>query len=182
MINIFLRIPTDRLTVRAGSTDVNSGGIIRSVTEIKVHPNYRNFINDIAILKLSRPLEFSNGLQPIALAKQLPKPAADIVTSGWGRLRTGGRTPNILQFNTLKLISNEECRRRIGNVPTSILCLSHTIGNGVCNGDSGGPAVYENYLVGVTNFVIGGCGSNAPDGYANVPVFYNWILNNTDLK
>ncbi|KAI8127782.1 Serine protease SP24D [Lucilia cuprina] len=170
------------MTIRAGSREVNSGGIIVGVSKVIVHPDYKNFNNDIAVIKLSKPLELSGSIQPIALAKQNPKSGVKVVTSGWGRLRTGGDTPQILQFNTLTSISNAECKRRIGNVATSILCLGHTNGNGVCNGDSGGPAVYNNQLVGVTNFIVGGCGSNAPDGYASVAFFSSWIRNNTDLK
>lgn len=160
---------------------MNSGGLVVGVSEINVHPNYSNFNNDIAVLKLTEPLEFSRSIQPIALATQSPKVGSKVVTSGWGRLRTGGATPQILQFNTLVSISNAECRRRIGNVPTSILCLGHTVANGVCSGDSGGPAVFNNQLVGVTNFVVGECGSNAPDGYASVAYFGNWIRGKTGL-
>lgn len=161
---------------------VDNGGIISKVSRVEVHPNYKSFNNDVAVVKLSNALKFNKSVQPIALAVESPKPGIRVVTTGWGRLRTGGTTPQILQYNTLLSISNVECTRRIGNVPTSILCLGHTSGNGVCNGDSGGPAVYNNLLIGVTNFVVGGCGSNAPDGYANVAYFSNWIRNNTDLK
>ncbi|XP_065363290.1 serine protease SP24D-like [Calliphora vicina] len=176
------KTPVSIITIRAGSREVDSGGVTVGVSQVNVHPNYRNFNNDIAVVKLSKPLELNGSIQPIALATKSLKPGVKVVTTGWGRLRTGGDTPQILQFNTLISISNAECKRRIGNVATSTLCLSHTVGNGVCNGDSGGPAVYKNQLVGVTNFVVGGCGSNAPDGYASVAFYSSWIRSNTDLK
>lgn len=40
---------------------------------------------------------------------------------------------------------------------------------------SGGPAIADGKLVGVANFVVGGCGSKYPDGYAKVSFFKNWI-------
>jgi secreted trypsin-like serine protease len=40
---------------------------------------------------------------------------------------------------------------------------------------SGGPAIANGKLVGVANFVVGGCGSFFPDGYAKVSYFKNWI-------
>lgn len=42
-------------------------------------------------------------------------------------------------------------------------------------GDSGGSAAYKNELIGVANFVVFGCGSNNPDGYASIPFFIDWI-------
>lgn len=151
------------------------------VAEVKPHPNYRNYNNDIAVLKLAKPLQFNESIKPIRLATKALIPGSSVVTSGWGRLRTGGSTPQILQFTRLLAMSNQECRRRIGSVPTSILCLEHSGGNGVCNGDSGGPAIHNNQLVGVTNFVVGGCGTNYPDGYASIVSFNSWIKSNTDL-
>lgn len=35
--------------------------------------------------------------------------------------------------------------------------------------------MYEGKLVGVANFVMYGCGSTYPDGYAKVPFFIDWI-------
>jgi len=55
------------------------------------------------------------------------------------------------------------------------------VDNGACNGDSGGPAVYNNQLVGVAGFVVDGCGSTYPDGYARVFYFKEWIKNHSDV-
>lgn len=40
---------------------------------------------------------------------------------------------------------------------------------------SGGPAIADGKLIGVANFVVGGCGSSFPDGYAKVSFFKSWI-------
>lgn len=45
----------------------------------------------------------------------------------------------------------------------------------IFQGDSGGSAMYEGKLVGVANFVMSGCGSTYPDGYAKVSFFVDWI-------
>ncbi|KAM7347493.1 transmembrane protease serine 9-like [Cochliomyia hominivorax] len=175
------KLPVSIMSIHAGSIEVNTGGIIRQVSEVKVHPNYENFNNDIAVIKMQEPLEWSEHIQQVSLAEVQPEPGAEVITSGWGRLRTGGGIPQILQYNKLFSIGNEECRRLIGNVPPSVLCLGHIRGNGVCNGDSGGPAVYNNSLVGITNFIVGECGSNIPDGYASISYLIKWINSNTDL-
>lgn len=179
----YFRLPVSFLTIRAGSNLLNSGGVVVQVTAATIHPSYRSsgFNNDIAVLRLSSLLTLSNQIRTIPLATTEVPAGAAVVTSGWGRVSNGGSLPNRLQFNTLNAINNAECRRRIGNVPTSILCLAHRSGNGVCSGDSGGPAVYNDQLVGVTNFVINRCGTTAPDGYAKISSFVNWIRENLDL-
>ncbi|XP_061398828.1 trypsin delta-like [Musca vetustissima] len=174
-------IPASRLNVRVGSRFYNSGGEVVGISEVKIHPSYRRSDNDIALLKLSKPLEFSDNIKNITIARKAPADGTAVVTSGWGLLRNSGSTPNELQYTTMTALSHTNCRRRLWTVSGTVLCLAPRNGNGVCGGDSGGPAVYNNELVGVTNFVVGGCGSRFPDGYANVAYHYSFIKNNSDL-
>ncbi|XP_073833442.1 serine protease SP24D-like [Musca autumnalis] len=170
-----------RLNVRVGSLFYNSGGEVIGVSQVKVHPSYRRTVNDIALLKLSKPLVFTDKIKPIAIAKQSPADGVAVITSGWGLLRRSGPTPRELQYTTMTALSQNNCRRRLWSVSSTVLCLAPRSGNGVCSGDSGGPAVYNNELVGVTNYVVGGCGSRYPDGYANAAYHYSFIKNNSDL-
>lgn len=163
------------LNVRAGSNDRFSGGVINQVVEVIVHEDYGNFLNDVALLRLETPFIYSSTIQAIALPKQNTPDDADIIISGWGRLTQGGDLPRYLQWNTLKSLSRDECQQRIGYGYPNILCLIHEVNNGACNGDSGGPAHYNNEIVGIAGFVYGGCGTNNPDGYARVFSFVDWI-------
>uniref|UniRef100_A0A1L8EA47 Putative serine protease sp24d-like protein n=1 Tax=Haematobia irritans TaxID=7368 RepID=A0A1L8EA47_HAEIR len=169
------------LTIQAGSTRKDSGGQVVGVSEIKVHPLYEDLANDIALLKLSSPLIFNANVSAIELSRHDPPTGLPVTTSGWGRLSDGGKAPLVLQYDTLLAVTNKDCQRYLYSLPESVICLYHAYGNGVCNGDSGGPAVYNNQLVGVTNFVIGECGSSYPDGYASVAYHHNWIEENSDL-
>uniref|UniRef100_A0A1I8NZT7 Peptidase S1 domain-containing protein n=1 Tax=Stomoxys calcitrans TaxID=35570 RepID=A0A1I8NZT7_STOCA len=174
--------PAWTLTIRAGSRLVNSGGQVVRVSEVKIHPSYRNFGNDIALLKLSQPVKFNDTVKAIALARKAPPSGAAVLTSGWGRLgKSIPNTPRVLQYTILNALTNGECKRRLLFVEPNILCLAHPAGKGVCSGDSGGPAVYKNELVGVTNYVVAGCASAYPDGYANVAYHYNWLKSNAGL-
>lgn len=163
------------LNVRAGSNDRFSGGVINQVVEVIVHEEYGNFLNDLALLRLETPFIYSSSIQAIALPKQNTPDDADIIISGWGRLTHGGDLPRYLQWNTLKSLSRDECQQRINYGQPNILCLIHEPNNGACNGDSGGPAHYNNEIVGIAGFVYGGCGSSNPDGYARVYSFVDWI-------
>ncbi|XP_013110304.1 chymotrypsin-1 [Stomoxys calcitrans] len=168
------------LSIMAGSNRRNSGGQQRDVSEIKVHPNYTGSGNDsdIALLKLSSPLELNDDVQTIALATEEPPLAALVTASGWGRLSEGGARPDILQYINMIALPNSECRTwtRVSN---NVICLLHLDGQGACNGDSGGPAVYNNELVGVANAVFGECGTFGPDVYSSVAFHRDWVLRNS---
>ncbi|XP_013110296.2 serine protease SP24D-like [Stomoxys calcitrans] len=167
------------LTIYAGSNYINSGGLVLKVAEVKVHPSYKGGNNDIALLKLTLPLIFNEHLRAIPLAVHDSPTGVPVITSGWGRLSDGGTRPQILQYNTLMAVNHLDCTRWISGLPSSVFCLAHTFGNGVCNGDSGGSAVYNNTLVGVTNFVVGNCGTHYPDVYASVPYHLKWLRENS---
>lgn len=67
---------------------------LRGVKRIISHPDYNQmtFDYDIALLELSKPLEFTNTIQPICLPASshiFPAGMACWVT-GWGALREGG--------------------------------------------------------------------------------------------
>lgn len=76
--------------VRIGSTSKTSGGLYLPASLAIYHPLYddENLDNDIAVLKVSEPLEFDENISSIAL----PDPEPEFVggdlarISGWGRL------------------------------------------------------------------------------------------------
>uniref|UniRef100_A0A1L8EAP4 Putative serine protease sp24d-like protein n=1 Tax=Haematobia irritans TaxID=7368 RepID=A0A1L8EAP4_HAEIR len=170
--------PPELFQVRVGSVDRINGGTLVYIKRIIVHENYGNFLNDVALLELMEPLEWSNTIKPIEMADSEVPSGEDVIVSGWGRLFTGGPIPQRLQWNTLKALTTEECEKAIEWGYDSLICLAHTQNNGVCNGDSGGPATYQGKLVGVAGFVVDGCGSTNPDGYAKVFYHKKWILEN----
>ncbi|XP_036319392.1 serine protease SP24D-like [Rhagoletis pomonella] len=171
--------PAKYFQVRVGSIQRTAGGKLLQLKRITVNKAYGNFLNDVAVLELEQPLVFTDNIQPIELADEEVPVGEDVIISGWGRLYTGGPIPHRLQWNTLKALNTEQCDELIGMGDDSLICLAHEADNGACNGDSGGPATYNGKLVGLAGFVVNGCGSTYPDGYAKVAYHRNWILANT---
>jgi len=71
----------------------------RNVDEIIGHPDYssRDLTNDICLLKLQEPLEMTEWVQPIPLARAESEAGADMIVTGWGTLNEGGFSlPNVL--------------------------------------------------------------------------------------
>uniref|UniRef100_A0A1I8MFE3 Uncharacterized protein n=1 Tax=Musca domestica TaxID=7370 RepID=A0A1I8MFE3_MUSDO len=173
------KLPASLISIRAGSRFYDRGGQVVQAVETTVHPDYQDFDNDIGLVKLSLPLEFNARVKAIPLASQEPPTGVPVVTSGWGRTSSNGTVVKLLRYNTLTALTSLDCSRRLPAIPESVICLAHSAGNGVCNGDSGGPAVYNNQLVGVTNYMVRTCGSTKPDAYASVAYFAEWIRENS---
>lgn len=172
-------IQPSQITVLAGTINLRRGGIRRSVQRIIPHERYGNFQNDIALLELTQSYLPSSSIRTISLARAEVPAGSTVIISGWGRLFANGPIPNELQYNRVTAVSARECAAQTG-INAGLLCLQSPVNNGACNGDSGGPAVYNNQLVGVANFVINYCGSGAPDGYAKVSDFVRWIESNVN--
>ncbi|XP_049541881.1 serine protease SP24D-like [Anopheles darlingi] len=167
-------IPAASLTVLAGTINLNTGGLRRAVARVLPHERYGNFRNDVALLLLQQPLATSSTIRPIALRTAEVPAGSEIIISGWGRIFSGGPVSTWLRFNRATVLASQRCAAVTG-IPSGLICFTSPINNGACNGDSGGPAVMNNELVGVANFIINYCGSGNPDGYAKVSDYVPWI-------
>ncbi|XP_017069639.2 trypsin alpha-like [Drosophila eugracilis] len=161
--------------VRAGSALKNSGGTLSKVATLILHEEYhsKNLLNDIAIMRLSQPLELSHKVQTIPLAERYPVPGTIAFTSGSGEALDEDGTPigpiklqgTFLRIQPLHTCTNLFFTRR------DLICAGSS-GQTACIGDSGGPLIVDQKLVGVTSFQ----GCIDPTLFANVPYFRKWIL------
>ena len=175
------------LSIRAGSLLRNSGGVLRNVQRVLVHPNYNSArsVSDIALLQLSSPLELNNStIRAVPLASQPLPGRTPIQVSGWGNIRTRGPLAAQLKYINTRSITNRNCRRLLSDITNTVLCLRSNRGVGVCFGDSGGPAYNRNAdrLVGVVSFGVPPCGSNAPSGFGKISFHYAWLSRNADIQ
>ena len=66
--------------------------------------------------------------------------------TGWGKLRSGGSTPKILQEAQVPIVTIEECKRIYkSKITDRMLCAGFPRGGvDTCQGDSGGMKVHNN--------------------------------------
>ena len=101
--------------------------------------------------------------------------------TGWGRLSSGGATPDKLQQVSVPIASRARCDKAYPNkIHDSMICAGVDQGGiDSCQGDSGGPMVCENggrfYVHGATSWGYG-CAAPGKFGvYAKVKYLLPWI-------
>uniref|UniRef100_A0A336LUB3 Phenoloxidase-activating factor 2 n=1 Tax=Culicoides sonorensis TaxID=179676 RepID=A0A336LUB3_CULSO len=183
------------LRVRLGEWDVNHDVefypfVERDVSSITIHPQYYagTLENDIAILKLDRPVDLAQA--PHIGIPCLPDTRNDFTgkrcwTTGWGKDAFGdfGKYQNILKEVDVPVISHGQCQAqlrqtRLGytyNLNPGMLCAGGEEGKDAW----GGPLVCEQnnvwYLAGIVSWGIG-CGhANVPGVYVRVSSYRQWI-------
>ncbi|XP_015438403.1 PREDICTED: uncharacterized protein LOC107193471 [Dufourea novaeangliae] len=156
---------------------------------ISLYPEYidNGFINDIAMLRLEKPVIFSDYVRPICLPEAEPKSGTMCTVTGWGQLFEIGRIfPDTLQEVQLPVISTEECRRKtlflpLYRITSGMLCAGlKDGGRDACLGDSGGPLVCSGSdnkytLHGITSNGYGCARPGRPGVYTKVHHYLPWI-------
>ncbi|KAM5340663.1 transmembrane protease serine 11D [Glossophaga mutica] len=164
------------------------------INTILIHNNYNSGTheNDIAVVKLSRPVTFNNDIRMVCLpeAAQNISPGSAAYVTGWGSEINGGNTVRDLQQGQVYIISNNVCNAPIsydGAVLPGMLCAGLPQGGvDACRGDSGGPLVQQDsrrlwFLVGIVSWGYQ-CGlADKPGVYTRVTAYRNWITQQTGI-
>ncbi|XP_055532603.1 collagenase-like [Wyeomyia smithii] len=167
----------------------NDGRTVLNATEYTRHPDYDGdtISNDVALIKLPEKVQFSDRIKPVALPTGHDSYDRRMaVVSGWGKQRdVMGGAARRLQYATLKVIKNNECRLLYGPaVQSTTLCCRGENRQSTCNGDSGGPLVLEDdkKLIGVVSFGHAiGCEKMLPVAFARVTEYTEWIQETTGI-
>lgn len=120
------------------------------VSKIFSHPSYQRSTlnNDIAIIKLSRPVKFGKFVSPVCLPDNDVPVGTECYITGWGKTRHPGSMTHILQQAKLPVADSKVCHDLNRNtipipITKAMVCAGHggaTRKSG-CHGDSGGPFV-----------------------------------------
>ncbi|EFN86241.1 proclotting enzyme [Harpegnathos saltator] len=181
-----------RLTVRIGDYNIKTNTEIRHIEKrIQRVVRHRGFnaqtlYNDVALLTMNEPVEFTEQIRPICLPSGSQLYSGKTATViGWGSLREGGVQPAVLQEVSIPVWSNSECKLKYGiaapgGIVDSFLCAGQAAKDS-CSGDSGGPLMINDgrwTQVGIVSWGIG-CGKGQyPGVYTRVTHFLPWIYKN----
>lgn len=172
---VWERMATD-INVHLGSHQrlaMDSTEMLVGVDDVCVTPNFRTTgktagFEDIAILKLSHPVNTSATVQPVCLPASGQELAggSELYITGWGTTKAKNMKSKSLELKQLltTAIPTKECSNSDGvPAPPSRFCGTHHSGSS-CYGDSGGPVVHNaNGTWTLHGIVTGGpivCGSN----------------------
>merc|ERR1712106_162971 len=145
--------------------------------------------NDIAILKLSKDLTFSDKIKPVCLPTSATKDYSGKAStvSGWGGTKAYTPMAPVDQPRQCALKeaivdilkpSSTKCSNFLGDSSSTTRLCAWGKGKDACQGDSGGPlTVAENgkyVLLGVVSYGSG-CATENPGVYARVQGFLPWM-------
>ncbi|XP_060112693.1 serine protease 27-like isoform X1 [Heteronotia binoei] len=175
----------------------SEGRQIFSMSKICSHPDFDGHdgsSGDIAVVKLSSSITFTNDVLPICLPNssvQFPDGEMCWVT-GWGQIKVGVNLPppQTLQELEVPIINRDACNELFSINPEAdldpnpvkedMICAGYTGGGkDACQGDSGGPLVCPReegwILAGVVSWGEGCALANRPGVYTSVPYYDDWI-------
>lgn len=191
----------DPEVVRLGEHDISTQGetaepaLDLQIAGVTQHPGWdpATLDNDIAIVKLSTNVTFSQTIAPVCLPgdytdTDLPSLLSDLapVVVGWGATRTFGPAQTLLHQASVPMVTGDRCSAAYSEVNVEIgenkVCAG-VGGTDTCNGDSGGPLLADKLgntwsVVGITSFGVE-CGRpDFPGVYTRVDRYLDWIRDN----
>uniref|UniRef100_A0A8D3CPW2 Peptidase S1 domain-containing protein n=1 Tax=Scophthalmus maximus TaxID=52904 RepID=A0A8D3CPW2_SCOMX len=168
---------------RDSQQGLNLNEVSRTVSQVINHPAYNENTNnnDITLLRLSSPVDFSDYIRPVCLAadnSSFPSGTSCWVT-GWGNTSSPPDT-NRLQEVRVPVVSQAQCQQSYSSLTNNMICAGLTEGGkDSCQGDSGGPLVSRGVSswvqAGVVSFGSGCAEPNFPGVYTRVSQYQTWI-------
>lgn len=180
---------SDGIRVHLGSwrrSTLDKGELATSVKEMCIHQNFSGSTNDIAIITLAQPVNFTTAIRPVCLPyrKETLPTDSEAYTAGWtARPRKANRrTRRSLKELKLTLLSKNTCLKYFDiALSDDVLCAPHD-GGSLCEGDSGAP-IMQNiggnwFLQGVLSGGPPTCGdSTLPMVFTRVASFMDNFIN-----
>lgn len=157
-----------------------SGGAFYKVELIKNYFNYDAATrrHDLSLVKSIDKITFDDLVMPISITSKFKDISGVAVMCGWGNTFTNPDAyRKVLQYIFVTMIRNVDCvnpHAAGGAVKKNILCTWSHNGQGIqCGGDSGGPLIHNQKLVGISSW--GSCQQGDFDVFTRVSEYYYWI-------
>ncbi|CAG2176598.1 unnamed protein product, partial [Oppiella nova] len=164
--------------LRCGTLKHAEPGTDFNIAEFIVHPEFNHgayMDNDIALIKLASEIPLGTGnMDKISLPDQGSdmEPGAMITVTGWGYLQSGsGVNADNLQTVDLPAVLRADCVNDypFHDITDNMSCAGYDEGGkDSCTNDSGGPAKYNNVLVGIVSMGFECAKPHQPGIYARV--------------
>ncbi|XP_078234888.1 serine protease 27-like [Pogona vitticeps] len=173
--------------------------ISSAVCKIIVHPYYVGQAQsaDIALVRLEKPVNFSQTILPICLPSSSDKFPVNTScwATGWGKFSSTPLIARILQEVEMPILDSGECEEMYHNgtedetmpenhklIYEDMICAGYPEGQkDTCQGDSGGPLACRLndtwFLAGVVSFGFGCANPNRPGIYTRTISYLDWIQN-----
>ncbi|KAM9811143.1 granzyme K-like [Neosynchiropus ocellatus] len=152
----------------------------RRVTQLVIHPDYNSdtFVSDLMLLELESPVTETETVKWLTVREsaKYPETGMKCLVAGWGITNYTLQTrTDVLLSATVTVIDRQKCNSQEYYdhdpvITTGMICAGSAGDDhsDTCAGDSGGPLLCDNSLVGVTSFGFD-C------GVADKPGVYSYI-------
>ncbi|XP_015241266.1 PREDICTED: transmembrane protease serine 9-like, partial [Cyprinodon variegatus] len=176
---------------RQRQEESNPNEVVRKATQITIHPNfsYSTADNDIALIRLSGPVNFTSYISPVCLAASDSTFYSGVESwvTGWGNIGDFEPLPSPGNLSEVEaqIVGNGQCRCDYSDqgyirITDNMICAGFQEGiKGPCFGDSGGPLVSKQgdrwIQAGVVSFGVGCAEPKFPAVYARVSQYESWI-------
>ncbi|XP_016946675.1 trypsin beta-like [Drosophila biarmipes] len=178
------------IKVRLGSTDRSIGVTEVAVCNITIHEKFssHSIHNNLAMLKLCRPLKATKTIKNIPLVSKFPADGTHAVSIGWASFRWWAmfwtkcldELAHKMMKAEVKVYNHKKCLGlwpatapfRANHPITEDLFCTNKAGNESCSFDMGSPLTVDGKVVGI--LTRGGC-SQRPEMYTNLIHFKDWL-------
>ncbi len=167
-------------------TKYEAGESSIDVCGIQIHSHYHSVFEDIALLELCDPVQYTTTTQPIKFASKVEYEkfqSSNVIVAGWGSLREQQRGSNVLMKVQVPQVDTETCKRSYPWLADGMICAGNMTHGGIdsCQGDSGGPlwatslGTREQVLLGIVSNGRGCARAGYPGVYTDVSHYFDWI-------
>lgn len=166
-----------------------------NIEKITTHPGYtkQNDPNDIALVRLTESVPFSDYIKPICLPRTTSLRNDTFLSvvmdvAGWGKTEKANKNPiklkTAIKINDFSLCVQKYSALNNIRLESTQLCGGGHAGTDTCNGDSGGPLMFQDivngrpvyFVAGIVSFGPSLCGVEGwPAIYTRVGAFIDWI-------
>ncbi|PAA62802.1 hypothetical protein BOX15_Mlig019102g2 [Macrostomum lignano] len=183
---------SETFSVRLGHTAAGDISVQEfNVSRVVVHERFFQpiYSNDVALLKLDKPAQLLNSVEPICL----PEPGEAFDNSigsvaGWGATEDSDVADRLMETQ-LPVLSNTRCKELYAGTSRPVyaenICAGFLAGErDACTGDSGGPLMINRQDLWLVAGLVShgdGCGqAKRPGVYARMSAYAEWVRRNVN--